>query len=301
MVVNIGDLTDVDMKVYPTHECGNGCPFCMSDLRWKNTELETGAYLKNFGKAFRAYHEAGGRHVLFTGGEPTKRPDKLIGMLKILKDTPLDLVVLYTNGTALLDRYEQKTLIEILNSAGLKDLNISLHHYDPRQRAELAQQKPCDIETIAQSAKDLGMRIRLNCTLLKDYTGTHEEVIGYLDHAKEIGIDDVYLRDLFHLENRERSCAYADQAKLAYTDAQRIDFHSLINDIRCDARFEETKTRRRHRDHGSTYIFRYQDMRVSFGTLEIGTEREDEITYFNFQPDGCAYKDMNGPQSRIDL
>ena len=298
---SLGNLTEVDMKVYPTHECGSECPFCMTDLRWKNSELETEEYLKNFKKAFTAYYEEGGRKVLFTGGEPTRRHDKLVGMLRVVRNAPLDLVVLYTNGLTLLDNYQGKRLIDTLHSEGMRDINISLHHYNPKRREELSQQGVCDIETIAQTAEELGMKIRLNCTLLKDYIGTHEEVTHYLKFAQDIGINDVYFRDLFHLENRKRSCAFANRTKLAYTDSQRIDFHRLIQDIISTEGFEETQRLQRHRDHGSTFIFKCQNMRVSFGTLEIGTEKENEVTYFNFQPDGCAYRDMNGPESKIEL
>jgi molybdenum cofactor biosynthesis enzyme MoaA len=295
------DLTNVDMKVYPTHDCGSECPFCMTDLRWKNSEISTEAYLENFKRAFGAYYKAGGRKVLFTGGEPTRRPDKLIGMLREIRHVPLDLVVLYTNGLTLLDDFEGERLIERLASEGLQDINISLHHYDPKRRQELSKQGVCNIDTISEIAKQKDIRIRLNCTLLRDYIGNADEVLNYLNFAQRMGISDVYFRDLFHLENRERSCAFANKQKLAYTDEQRIDFQKLLVTIRKDGRFHETEQLNRHRDHGQTYIFNYKGMRVSFGTLMIGTESNKEITYFNFQPDGNIYRDMNGPDSKIEL
>lgn len=313
--IELGDMTDVDMKVYPTHDCINDCSFCMTDLRWKNSEAGTEEYLNNFERAFKAYHEAGGRKVLFTGGEPTTKPKKLIGMLKIIKDFPLELVTLYTNGLYLLKKHDGNTflpdfgygkpLIESLNSEGLEKINLTVNHYDYgeidcERRHEFGLYTKClNMEGILQKTKELEMEIRLNCVLLKDYIGNPEEIENYLECAKNAGITDVYFRDLFHLENRDNSCRFSDERKLQYTDEQRVDFNKLVQGIRDLKDFEEIGQLERHRSHGKTYMFNYKDINVSFGTLKIGTEKENEITYFNFQPNGRVYRDMNGPESEI--
>jgi len=305
MTETLGDLSAVDMKVYPTYECKSNCPFCMTDLRWKTFELSKDEYLSNFKKAFEAYFNAGGRKVLFTGGEPTNRPDKLVGMLRIVKDHPLDLVVIYTSGVNLLNPFSHKghevTLIKALVSEGLRNFNIDAHHYDTGRRQELSSERVCNLEKITEEANILGASIRLNCTLMKDYIGSSQEVMNYVEYARSIGVQDVYFRDLFHLANRDRSCAYANKSKLAFTDSQRIDFDTLVSEINLLPNIQHVETLSRHRTHGKTYVFDYFRTRLSFGTLVVGTEKEDEVTYLNFQPDGCAYTDMNGPESKIDL
>lgn len=305
MVQNLGDLSKTDMKVYPTHECKSDCPFCMTDLRWKNKEVSCEEYLDNFRKAFETYFKGGGRKVLFTGGEPTERPEKLLGMLRIIQDYPLDLVVMYTNGVNLLNTFpednQDKTLMDSLVRAGLRNYNISVHHYDLKKRQELSKKPVCNLEKIVEIAKGLNAEIRLNCTLMKDYIGNSEEVRRYIEYAKDLEINDVYFRDLFHLENRERSCSHANEKKLQFTDDQRIDFDKLVSEIKNLKNMKFNETLSRHRGNGRTYIFDYLGTRISFGTLIVGTEKEDVVTYLNFQPDGCAYKDMNGPESRIPL
>ncbi|MBU0457465.1 MAG: radical SAM protein [Nanoarchaeota archaeon] len=305
MADTLGDLTNVDMKVYPTNECKSNCHFCMTDLRWKNTEAPTEKYLSNFKKAFEDYFNAGGRKVLFTGGEPTNRPDKLIGMLKLISNYPLDLVVIYTSGVNLLTPYthnsQEVTLLQALSGEGLKDYNLSVHHYELHKRQELTSQKVCDLESIVEEAKELDLNIRLNCTLMKDYIGNAQEVMKYVDYARSLGVQDIYFRDLFHLANRDRSCAHANKAKLAFTDSQRVDFDTLVSEIKLIPNMQFNETLNRHRENGRTYIFDHLGTRISFGTLVVGTEKEDEITYMNFQPDGCAYRDMNGPESKLDL
>jgi len=301
----LGDLTKVDMKVYPTHNCQSNCPFCMTDLRWKNPEASTEEYLSNFRNAFEAYFNAGGRKVLFTGGEPTNRPDKLFGMLKIIKDYSLDLVVIYTNGVNLLNTLshnaQEVTLMGALTSKGLRNYNLSVHHYNHQRRQELSSERVCNLEKIVEEAETLDASIRLNCTLMKDYIGTAQEVMKYVEYARNLGVQDVYFRDLFHLVNRDRSCAYADKAKLAFTDAQRVDFDTLVSELKLVLNMQFNETLSRHRENGRTYIFDYLGTRISFGTLVVGIEKQEKVTYLNFQPDGCAYQDMNGPESKLRL
>jgi len=298
------ELENIDMKVYPTQSCSSDCPFCMTDIRYKFKEVDTELFLSNFAEAVEEYHSNGGRKILFTGGEPTNCPDKLLGMLKIIKDYIMDLVVLYTNGTKLLkiekkDELEKK-LIEHLADVGLHSLNISVHHYDANRRQELSREPICDIEEVVREATKNGISVRLNCTLLKDYIGNAEELMKYLDFANRIGVNDIYFRDLFHLENRELSIKYADLKKVNYTDRQRIDFYSLIEIFSKNEEVKSIERLSRHKGQGDTHIFEYRKMRVSFGTLEIGTEDPNHYTYFVFMPDGNVYKNMNGPEFKED-
>jgi molybdenum cofactor biosynthesis enzyme MoaA len=306
------DLTNVDMKVYPTYACNSNCPFCMTDLRWKSSETSTEDFLRNFKKAFEMYFGAGGRKVLITGGEPTNALDKVIGILQIISGYALDLSVIYTNGANLLKKTKNKevreeatteevTIMDYLVREGLKNFNISLHHYDASRRKELSDESCEDIEKICQKAALLGATIRLNCTVMRDYIGNAEEMMKYIQWAQERGIRDIYFRDLFRLANRERSCAYANIEKLSFTDAQRVDFDMLILQMVSvyDGGLSIKKVMDRHKRNGRTFIFDYHGAKISFGSLVVGSEKEDEFTYFNVQPDGQVYRDMNGPASRL--
>lgn len=133
--------------------------------------------------------------------------------------------------------------------------------------------------------------------MLKDYIGSAEEVIKYIEFAKSIGVTDVYFRDLFHLKNRNLSTRFADLKKLEYTDQQRIDFNGLVEDVGKNPEFLLKQEMSRHKEQGKTFVFNYKGLRVSFGSLEVGTENPEDYTYFAFMPDGKVYKNMNGPES----
>jgi molybdenum cofactor biosynthesis enzyme MoaA len=302
---NLG-LRDIDMKVYPTFGCGHDCKFCMTDIRYKPNEANTITYLKRFKKSLNRYYRFGGRKVLITGGEPTKAMERILGMLEEAQRYELDLIVLYTNGSRLLETYEYrgktKKIVEHLYDAGLRHINISVHHYDPKKRQRLlnSDEGVCDIVEVAREVnKRDEMCIRLNCTLMRDYIGDVRGVIDYIGFAKRIGVTDVYFRDLFHLENRALSIRFAEMGKVEFTDNQRINFDGLIRDIKRVPNMQFVKTMSRHVGQGKTILFNYNGVQVWFGTLEIGTENANRFTYFAFMPDGNIYYNMNGPEFQV--
>jgi molybdenum cofactor biosynthesis enzyme MoaA len=302
-MVNKNRFKDIDAKVYPSFECGHNCKFCMTDMRYKPSQVSTKKWLDNFSKAIKKYHLEGGKKVLITGGEPTKSMDRVLGMLKELRKYEWDLIVLYTNGSQLFKKFtyqgKTKKIIDWLYDTGLRHLNISVHHYNNKKRQSLldSKEKVCDISRIEKEVeKKDGMTLRLNCTLMKDFIGNKKEVLKYLNFAKNIGVIDVYFRDLFHLENRGVSMRFAEMKKVNFTDNQRIDFYKLINDMKKVPDILFQKNMSRHVGQGQTYLFDLNGMKVWFGTLEIGTEKENKFTYFSFMPDGNIYYNMNGPE-----
>lgn len=293
----------VDAKVYPTYECKGGCPFCWTEIRPKTSEVSTEEFLANFQQEIESYYDNGGRKVLFTGGEPTEAPNKLLGMLDILQSYQFDLVVLYTNGTNLLKEinYQGKTavLLNLLKEKGLQSINMSVHHYEQTKRQELSPVVGLvDVEKMSQAISEADISLRLNCTLMKDYIGSLKEVREYVRWTAELGLKDIYFRDLFHVAERSKRTTPGDQKKLEYTDQERIDFGRLMTEVSNDTEFQSKDKLSRHRDWGETYIFTYlpTGAQVSFGTLQIGSERSDEATYFAINPNGKMTPNMNASE-----
>lgn len=296
----------VDAKVYPTYKCEGNCPFCLTEIRPKTPEVTTEEFLANYRAEIERYYDSGGRKVLFTGGEPTEAPDKLLGALEILQDHDFDLVVLYTNGMNLLReityRGETGILLDLLSERGLHNINMSVHHYEQAKRQELSPKVgQVDIEKTSQAISEAGLDLRLNCTLMKNFIGSPEEVKRYVEWAATLGIKDVYFRDLFHIVERSKRTTPGDQRKLEYTDRERIDFDRLVADISDDPEYELKEKLSRHRDWGKTYIFTHRptETQVSFGTLQIGSERSNEATYFAINPNGKMTPNMNASEFTI--
>jgi hypothetical protein len=303
--------TDVDAKVYPTYQCGANCLFCLTDIRPRTKEVDEQTFLANFEKEIARYYADGGRRVLITGGEPTCAVGKLLGLLKIVsaEKYAFDLIALYTNGSRLLDETEYRgrrgTLLSLLNATRLQAINLSIHSDVWQERARLsAALGTLDIETLIYFIRTTGyfegksLQLRLGCTLQKSYIGNRQRVRQYIDWATSIGVREIYFRDLFHIANRGQRTTPGDQAKLAYTDRERIDFDRLVQEIKEDGDFVHESSMRRHREWGTTHLFTHAPTgcRIYFGTLLIGSEREGETTYFAINPDGRMTPNMNAPR-----
>jgi MoaA/NifB/PqqE/SkfB family radical SAM enzyme len=311
----------VDAKVYLGYKCNGKCPFCLTEVRPKTCEASPEKFLESFETVMKDYHENGGCKILFTGGEPTEYPEKLFGALKILKQYNDELVVLYTNGTHLLDDIEydgqKKTFLEFLRDLGQKDINMSVHHYDQSQRLKLSEEVgKMDTEKTIGKIEQAGLKLRLNCTLMRDFIGSKETIEGYIKWATDNGVHDIYFRDLFHLNKRDDTTTTGrpeDMKKLEFSDEQRISFYDLVDEISLDPNYdfisgktEDAKERKvtlvRHRGWGNTIIFRHKPTgaRISFGTLTIGEEKPDEVTYFTVNPDGHMTGNMNRSEFTTD-
>lgn len=304
-----------DAKVYVTRKCTGDCPFCLTEIRPTTREADNEEFLSEFKNLMDEYTENHGRKVLFTGGEPTSNPERLLGCLEVLKGYELDLVVLYTNGINLLEEIEfegeKKTILEFLADKGLKHINLSVHDFDQEGRLNLSPKiGAIDTEKLIGKIEEVGIELRLNCTLLKDHVGDSDSVKGYVAWAENNGVKDIYFRDLFRFAKRDETTIRQTPKSLktlAYNDAQRINFEGLIEDVKNDDEFDYQDQLSRHRDWGSTFIFKHKspdgekpETQISFGTLQIGGESAEEDTYFTVHPDAKHTKNMNVAENTIE-
>lgn len=303
-----------DAKIYVTRSCNGDCPFCLTDMRPDNKEANTENFLAAFEKNIEDYVRHHGRKVLFTGGEPTDKPERIFGCLEILQkyqeEGKLDLVVLYTNGTYLMNEVDgqegKQTVLQGLSDRGLEHINMSVHHYNQEERKKISPIiGAMDTEHVMGEIEKTGMQLRLNCTLMKDFVGDIDSVKQYISWAHENGVKDIYFRDLFHLPKRDSSTLNATkkaQKKLQFTDEQRVMFDRLVAEVKQDGDFELKDKLSRHKEWGRTYIFVHKPTgaQISFGRLTIGMEDPNEATYYTMKADGQVTKNMNRAENTVE-
>ncbi len=299
-----------DAKVYLTRQCNGECPFCLTDMRPTTREVEDQEFLEKFKSNIDEYYNKLGRKILFTGGEPTINPKRLLGCLEVLKDYDMDLVVLYTNGTKLSEEIEykgvSKPLLDHLRDCGLRNINLSVHDYDAERRTELSHEiGKMDTEALIKDIIESGINLRLNCTLMKDFIGDKEAIVKYIEWANKNGVRDIYFRDLFEFVKRDKSTLRqtpSSMQKLKFTDDQRIDFWKLIESMDEEDGFKLEQQMFRHKDWGSTFVFTYTPTKsqVSFGHLNIGGENAEEDTYYAIHPDGIRTRNMNVAENTVE-
>ena len=126
--------------------------------------------------------DMGIKRIRLTGGEPLVRRgiDDLLGQLGSLPDKPA--IALTTNGLLLEDK------IDMLKSAGVKDVNISLDTRDTAVFKRLTGTDALDkVERSIKRAVEEGLKVKLNSVILKGLNDDGiEQIVAY---AKDYDID----------------------------------------------------------------------------------------------------------------
>jgi len=286
------------------YACNANCPHCIQDIRYQSLVACEDQFFDNLRQTFDYYfYDIGGRKIIITGGEPSIFPLKLIRILKLLQSYPKpEFVATYTNGSGLLKKVpgESKTFVERIAEEGLTDINLSVHHYhENRNREFFGLPKLTEAYFIAREVRNIGLQLRLNCNLLKNYVGNLQEIISYLEWARVLNPKDVYFRDLHRIHNRPNSTRYAKKPeKITYTDEQRVDFDDIVRKMKNSPSFKfVSQWGDKHAGQGEQYDFNYKGLSVKIGYIDIGNEDREQPTYFVFAPDGKLYADWNGPES----
>lgn len=130
-------------------------------------------------------------NIILLGGEPTlykKLRELIVGVVAISNKK----IYLTTNGSMLSPLYVDKTLYR------LTGINISIHHYNLEKNHEItgiSLKKENLINTIKELHKK-GITVRLNCNLINGYIDSKQEILSYINFAKEIGADNIRFAEL---------------------------------------------------------------------------------------------------------
>lgn len=134
--------------------------------------------------------ETGKTNIILLGGEPLLYKDIKILIELLVKSNKK--VWITTNGYLLTPKYWGENLLNITG------VNISIHHYDLVKNKNITNvliNKNDLLSTIAYMHMR-GTNIRMNCNAIKGYIDTPEEIISYVQWAKNIGADKVRFAEL---------------------------------------------------------------------------------------------------------
>jgi radical SAM protein with 4Fe4S-binding SPASM domain len=153
------------MDLALTYRCNNNCYFCYTGGPRKIKELTT----RDWKKALDKLWDSGIPQVVFTGGEPTLRPD----LLELVDHAQEFVTGLVTNGRKL------ASLATALNRVSLDYVQVSLEAptaeiHDKMVGAVGAWQETCDGISVALNK---GLEVITNTTLTKDNAQSFPELI----------------------------------------------------------------------------------------------------------------------------
>jgi radical SAM protein with 4Fe4S-binding SPASM domain len=175
------------MDLALTYRCNNACPHCYNARPRTFPELDTAGWKEVLDRCWAA----GIPHVVFTGGEPTLRPDlpELIAYAQSLGQ----LTGLNTNGRRLAD----PTFVDTLVAAGLDHVQITFESHDPAIHDAMVHHAGAWEQTVAGLRNVLTSRlfVMTNTTLLQ---ANAPHLAATLDYLAQLDVPTIGLNALIH-------------------------------------------------------------------------------------------------------
>lgn len=259
------------VTVFVPYDCSNNCPFCINKQEYKDC---SGFSAEKICDSIDLLHSITPRcDFVFTGGEPLAKPAVLQQMIDHVPEGHR----LFINTTLPVQKnVSEEELLTFLerNRHKISCLNISRHL--------VRYVEECSDETLAK-VRDLGVPIRINCVLFRDYP--REKLPAFIDrfHALSLPIqfrfdytattaENLYEKEGDHiLANLMELCEYK------YLDGCRM---------RCG------------------YWFDYRGLTVSYHrTLQVSTVKEDgfDILYdVIVKQNGDIHSDWDGTMMDVE-
>ncbi|MDZ4158822.1 MAG: PqqD family peptide modification chaperone [Anaerolineaceae bacterium] len=175
------------MDLALTYRCNNDCHHCYNLKPRARRELDTSQWIEALDRLW----DIGIPHIVFTGGEPTLRPDLL--QLIAHAEHNGQITGLNTNGRQLKD----PTFVAALCAAGLDHVQITLESHDPHIHDRMVGRQVTCEETVAGIRNALAnpLFVMTNTTMLKDNQHT---LSATLDFLAELGVPTVGLNALIY-------------------------------------------------------------------------------------------------------
>lgn len=171
--------------------CNAHCSFCVDD----RGRVEESINIDTIALNANNLHEY--QTVIITGGEPFLVFDKVIDLIKKLRNNK-ERIVLNTNGSLI-----TKDKVKKLNGL-IDELQISIHHYDEKRNSYVFGRN-ISFESIKESVLNKHFVLSINSTFNQGYTQEEKPnaVNEMIDLVKFIGGDRLRLTELKKVEESE--------------------------------------------------------------------------------------------------
>jgi radical SAM protein with 4Fe4S-binding SPASM domain len=175
------------MDLAITYRCNNNCAHCYNARPRQYPELDTAKWKKIIDRLW----EEGIPHIVFTGGEPTLRPD--LAELIAHAEKNGQITGINTNGRRLRDVGYLQELV----AAGLDHVQITLESHDPQIHNKMVGAHGAWDDTVAglKNALATGLYVMTNSTLLQDNSAMLAETLDFL---AGLGVPTVGLNALIY-------------------------------------------------------------------------------------------------------
>lgn len=284
--------------------CNARCPFCVQEATFKSAQGTDNRYLDVLAREFALFYAAGGRRVVITGGEPTLDPQRVLGVLNVLRPYVLEVKALYTNGARLLEAGPNGsgTLAAEVAGAGLGCVNLSVHSTDEQSNAAIFQirNRPATV-AVADHLARVGLPFRLNLTLQRGGVEDAPGLLAYIEWADRLGACDVYVRELFRFAI-DSPQSKTNRDPIGWSAEHRVALQPVFSQLCQEGSLERVgaRTEVSREKQEDQFIHRATGMKVTTSRLVIGTERRDAVPYLVLMPDAALYRGWLGETDRLE-
>jgi len=175
------------MDLALTYRCNNNCPHCYNARPRTFPEMDTAAWKRTLDLLW----SIGIPHIVFTGGEPTLRPD--LPELIAHAETLGQITGINTNGRKLKD----PAFVQSLVAAGLDHVQITLESHNPAIHDHMVAPHGAWEETVAGVRNALATRlfVMTNTTLLQENAPFLSDTLDFL---ADLGVPTIGLNALIY-------------------------------------------------------------------------------------------------------
>jgi radical SAM protein with 4Fe4S-binding SPASM domain len=175
------------MDLAITYRCNNNCAHCYNARPRQQPELSTGQWKHILDRLW----EVGIPHIIFTGGEPTLRPD--LPELIAHAESNGQITGINTNGRKLKDHEFLQSLVD----AGLDHVQITLESHDKAIHDTMVRANGAWEDTVAglKNVLNTHLYVMTNSTLLRLNAPTLAQTLDFL---AETGVPTVGLNALIY-------------------------------------------------------------------------------------------------------
>lgn len=282
--------------VVGTAACNAACPFCVSKMTMTEASKTPEVNWDRFLTACDIVEQArdGLVSVLLTGkGEPLLFPKQINDYLTSLNHR-FPLIDLQTNGIRIEELSEKFVKWKEL---GLTLVCISVAHSDPQKSNELmgisnglmSIEHDFNYWDAVKQLHDLGLAVRLNCTMLKSGVHMPTQFDSLINMAAMYGVEQVTFREVTMPDNagNHEVATFVRQEQVPGA-ASRLNNYLLMRKA----------TRLLELPHGGV-VYDYNGQNVALGNCLTGTTDPNDIRQIIFFPDGRIAYDWRYPGARI--
>jgi len=182
-----------------TARCNAKCFFCYNHLTFMRDSDYVEAGTPALRRVINFAKSAGIRIAALSGGEPSLCPDKLLALVRQLKESRFEIIRMHTNGIGLgrAVPYEDCTLPlwRQLERAGLNDLSVSLADFRKEQNQRIMGiDSATSLRTLLPDMAGSSLNLRLSCYLCREGIWEIEEINQYIQFGRKNGVHNFIFR-----------------------------------------------------------------------------------------------------------